>query len=566
MNWNTRKLLSGFLLAAACGMGSPAWAEEEIAPAPMTEEQAAPVEAAAPAPATPETVEAVTAPAPVEEPVPAPVAQAKPKPKKVEVAQAEPEAPVEALAAEPAPAAEAPPAEAPAEEAAPADDYKAPVYDMGNLTWMMVATAFVLLMSLPGLALFYGGMVRQKNMLSTMTQTFAIFCVIGTLWVVYGYSLAFSGTGPFFGTLDKMFLEGVIYDAKGNFVPTATFSKGVYIPELMFAIFQLTFACITVALIAGAYAERMKFSAVLIFSIIWFTLAYIPMAHMVWWWPGPDAYSSPEVVADLNATAGYLWQLGALDFAGGTVVHINAGVAGLVCAIILGKRTGYGKVSMAPHSLVMSAIGAALLWFGWFGFNAGSNLEANGYAVLAFANTMIATAAAGMSWLFIEWIFKGKPSLLGLISGVIAGLVGITPACGFVGVQGALVIGLVCGVVCFFAVAYLKKMLGYDDALDAFGVHAVGGFIGAVLTGVYVNPALGGAGYVTDGWVGPTFGYDSAHIMIQVKAASIAVVWSATVAAVTMLLLKFTIGVRVSQEAESEGLDLAEHGEKAYNT
>ena len=558
-----RKTTLALWLAASSMLAVPVMAEE---PAAAAIEAAAPVVEEAPPVAEP-----VAEAAPVE--VAAPVAEA-PKPKKAKkeaapivVAQAET---VAEPAAEPAPVAEAeaaapPAAEAPA-EAAPADDgYKAPVYDMGNLTWMMVATAFVLLMSLPGLALFYGGMVRQKNMLSTMTQTFAIFCVIGTLWVVYGYSLAFSGTGPFFGTLDKMFLEGVIYDAKGNFVPTATFSKGVYIPELMFAIFQMTFACITVALIAGAYAERMKFVSVLIFSVIWFTFSYIPMAHMVWWWAGPDAYSSPDVVAELNATAGYLWQLGALDFAGGTVVHINAGVAGLVCAIILGKRTGYGKVSMAPHSMVLAAVGAALLWFGWFGFNAGSNLEANGYAVLAFANTMVATAAGGMAWLFIEWIFKGKPSLLGLISGIVAGLVGITPACGFVGIQGALVIGLVCGVVCFFAVAYLKKMLGYDDALDAFGVHAVGGFIGAVLTGVYVNPALGGAGYVTDGWVGPTFGYDAAQIMIQVKAASIAVVWSATVAAVTMLLLKFTIGVRVSPEAESEGLDLAEHGEKAYN-
>jgi Amt family ammonium transporter len=333
----------------------------------------------------------------------------------------------------------------------------------------------------------------------------------------------------------------------------------------MFSMFQLTFACITVALVAGAYAERMKFKAVLIFSVIWFTFSYLPMAHMVWWWPGPDAYTSNEVVSDLNATAGYLWQLGALDFAGGTVVHINAGAAGLVVCLFLGKRAGYGRVSMAPHSLVMSTIGAAMLWFGWFGFNAGSNLEANGYAVLAFANTMFATAVAAISWFFAEWIFKGKPSLLGIISGAVAGLVGITPACGFVGIQGALWVGLVCGVVCFFAVAYMKKMLGYDDALDAFGVHAVGGFLGAVMTGIFVNPALGGAGYVTDGWVGPTFGYDSAQVVIQLKAASLAVVWSAVVAAVTMVLLKFTVGIRVSEEAESEGLDLAEHGEKAYN-
>ena len=457
-------------------------------------------------------------------------------------------------------------AEAAPVEAAPADTYVAPKYDMGNVTWMMVATAFVLFMSLPGLALFYGGMTRQKNMLSTMTQTFAIFCLIAVLWVVYGYSVAFSNGNAFFGGLSKMMLEGVVYDAKGNFVATATFSKGVVIPELMFAMFQLTFACITVALVAGAYAERMKFKAVLIFSVLFFTFAYLPMAHMVWWWPGPDAYTSPEVVADLNATAGYLWNMGALDFAGGTVVHINAGIAGLVCALFLGKRKGYGKVAMPPHSLTLSAVGAAMLWFGWFGFNAGSNLEANGYAVLAFANTLFATAVAGITWFFAEWVLKGKPSLLGIISGAVAGLVAITPACGFVGISGALVIGLVSGLVCFLAVAYLKNKLGYDDALDAFGVHAVGGIIGAILTGVYVDPAKGGAGYVVDGWVGPTFGYDAAQIMIQVKAVGIAILWSAVVSAVILVLIKYTVGLRVTEEQEAEGLDLAEHGEKAYNS
>jgi Amt family ammonium transporter len=365
----------------------------------------------------------------------------------------------------------------------------------------------------------------------------------------------------------------VVYDANGFFVATATFSKGVLIPELLFAFFQLTFAAITVALIAGAYAERMKFKAVLIFSVIWFTFAYLPMAHMVWWWPGPDAYTSPEVVAGLNATAGYLWNLGALDFAGGTVVHINAGVAGLVAAIIVGKRTGYGKVAMAPHSLTMSMIGASLLWFGWFGFNAGSNLEANGYAVLAFGNTLLATATAALAWFFAEWLLKGKPSLLGIISGAIAGLVAITPACGFVGIKGALVIGLTAGVVCFLAVAYLKKLLGYDDALDAFGVHAVGGIIGALLTGVYVAPSLGGAGFVVDGWVGPTFctadGETACNIAAQVMIQAKAVLWaigiSATVSAVTLLALKYTIGLRPSEDAEREGLDIAEHGEQAYN-
>jgi Amt family ammonium transporter len=498
------------MLAAMCGLAAPAWSQVDSPAAPAAAAEAA-VEAAA-------TAEA---------------------------------APVDAAPAE---------AAAPAEEAKPT----APVFSEGNVAWMLVSTAFVLLMSLPGLALFYGGMVRQKNMLSTLTQTFAIFSVIGVLWCVYGYSLAFSGTGPFIGTLDKMFLKGVVYDANGFFTATATFSKGVVIPELLFAVFQMTFACITVALIAGAYAERMKFKAVMIFSVVWFTLSYLPMAHMVWWWAGPDAYTSLDQVDSLNATAGYLWQLGALDFAGGTVVHINAGVAGLVAAIILGKRTGYGKVAMAPHSLTMSMIGASLLWFGWFGFNAGSNLEANGYAVLAFANTAFATAAAAVAWFFAEWIFKGKPSLLGIISGAIAGLVAITPACGFVGIGGGLIIGLVSGVVCFFAVAYLKKMLGYDDALDAFGVHAVGGIIGAILTGVFVDPAKGGVG-VYNNWVELVPGYSSGQIMIQIKAVLIAIVLSAVVTAVTLLVLKFTMGIRVTEEQESEGLDVSEHGEKAYN-
>jgi len=479
------------------------------------------------------------------------------------VAEAAPAA-AEAMPAEAAPAEAAPVAVAEAAPEAPAEAAKPPVFNEGNVAWMLVSTAFVLLMSLPGLALFYGGMVRSKNMLSTLTQTFAIFCLIGVLWVVYGYSVAFSDGSAYFGGLSKAFLNGVVYDANGFFTATGTFSKGVVIPELLFAVFQMTFACITVALIAGAYAERMKFKAVLIFSVVWFTLSYLPMAHMVWWWAGPDAYTSADKIDELNAGAGYLWQLGALDFAGGTVVHINAGVAGLVCAIILGKRSGYGKVAMAPHSLVMSMIGASLLWFGWFGFNAGSNLEANGYAVLAFANTMFATAAAGAAWFFAEWIFKGKPSLLGIISGAIAGLVAITPACGYVGITGGLIIGAVAGVVCFFSVAYLKKLIGYDDALDAFGVHAVGGIIGAVLTGVFVDPARGGVG-VYNNWVEMVAGYSSAQIMIQVKAVLVAIVLSAVVSAVTMLLLKFTIGVRVSEEAESEGLDVAEHGEKAYN-
>ncbi|MDB5972634.1 MAG: ammonia channel protein [Hydrocarboniphaga sp.] len=480
----------------------------------------------------------------------------------------EPAAAAPATEAAPAAAEAAAPAEAaPAEAAAPADAPKAPTFNEGNVAWMMTSTALVLLMSIPGLALFYGGMVRSKNMLSTLTQTFAIFCVIGVLWVVYGYSVAFSdgyNGSAYFGGFTKMMLKGVVYDANGFFTATGTFSKGVVIPELLFAVFQMTFACITVALIAGAYAERMKFKAVMIFSVIWFTFSYLPMAHMVWWWAGPDAYKSADQVDAVNATAGYLWQLGALDFAGGSVVHINAGIAGLVCAIFLGKRQGFGKVAMAPHSLVMSMIGASLLWFGWFGFNAGSNLEANGYAVLAFANTLFATAAAAAAWFFAEWIFKGKPSLLGIISGAVAGLVAITPACGFVGITGGLIIGALAGVVCFFSVAYLKKLIGYDDALDAFGVHAIGGMLGAILTGVYVDPAKGGVG-VYNNWFEMVAGYSSGQIMIQVKTVIVAIVLSAVVSAIAMLLLKFTIGIRVSEEAESEGLDVAEHGEKAYN-
>ncbi|MBA2492479.1 MAG: ammonium transporter [Gammaproteobacteria bacterium] len=447
----------------------------------------------------------------------------------------------------------------------PAWAQPAPEFNEGNVAWMMVATVLVIMMTLPGIALFYGGMTRSKNMLSTLMQTFTIFCVIAVLWVIYGYSVAFSDGNAIFGGLSKMFLEGVVYDADGLFTAAATFSKGVYIPELMFAMFQLTFAAITCALIAGGYAERMKFTAVLAFTVIWFTFSYLPMAHMVWWWAGPDAYTGPNVVDEMNASAGLLWQWGALDFAGGTVVHINAGVAGLMAAIFLGQRNGHGKVQMAPHNLVFTLIGACMLWVGWFGFNAGSNLEANGYAVLALANTIIATAVAALTWLFAEWIIKGKPSLLGAVTGCIAGLVAITPACGFVGVQGALVIGLAAGFLCFLAVTYIKRALGYDDALDAFGVHAVGGIIGAILTGVFVSPALGGAGFVVDGWVGPEFGYDSAQILIQVKTVCVAIAWSAAVSAIALLLIKLTIGLRVSEEVESEGLDIAEHGEQAYN-
>ena len=417
-----------------------------------------------------------------------------------------------------------------------------PKVDKGDTAFMMVATVLVILMTIPGLALFYGGMVRAKNTLSVLMQVFVTFCLIGVVWVVYGYSLTFTSGNAFFGGFSKMFLSGVTGESLA-----ATFSKGVAIPELAFVAFQLTFAGITCALVVGSFAERVKFSAMLVFAVLWFTFAYAPMAHWVW---------SPD---------GWLHSLGMLDFAGGTVVHINAGVTGLACVIMLGERKGYGTDPIFPHNLALTITGAALLWFGWFGFNAGSNLEANGYAVLAFANTLFATAVAAITWFFAEWIFKGKPSLLGIISGMIAGLVGITPACGFVGVQGALAIGLASGFLCFLAVAYLKNKLGYDDALDAFGVHAVGGIIGAILTGVFVDPAKGGVG-VYENWFTLTVGYDAGfQVMAQVKAVLTAIVLSGGVAAITMALLKYTVGVRVTDEQESEGLDLAEHGEKAYN-
>jgi Amt family ammonium transporter len=425
----------------------------------------------------------------------------------------------------------------------------------------MVSTVLVTLMVIPGLALFYGGLVRQKNMLSVLMQVFVIFSLMAVLWALYGYSVAFTGGNPFFGGLSKAFLAGVTPESLG-----ATFSKGVYIPELTFVGFQLTFAAITPALIVGAFAERMKFSAVLAFMVLWFTFAYLPMAHMVWYWDGPDAITTADSLTTVLANAGWLWAKGALDFAGGTVVHINAGVAGLVAAYVLGKRIGYGKESMTPHSLTLTMVGAALLWVGWFGFNAGSNLEANGYAALALVNTIIATGAATLSWTFSEWLLKGKPSMLGAASGAVAGLVAITPACGFVGPMGAIIIGLVVSPICYFFVAKVKYMLGYDDALDVFGVHAIGGIVGALLTGVFVNPALGGAGvvdYVANG-VAP---YDfAAQMTAQLWAVGTAIVVSGVVAFISLKVVDLVIGLRVSEESEREGLDTTEHGERAYHS
>lgn len=431
----------------------------------------------------------------------------------------------------------------------------------GDIAWMLTATAFVLFMTLPGLALFYAGMVRSKNALSTVTQSFSIFCVIAVLWVIYGYSIAFTAGGPFFGSLDKLFM--------GSGDPltavAATFSKGIYIPDVVFCVFQLTFAAITVALITGGYAERMKFSAVILFSVLWFTFAYLPMAHMVWYWDGPDAYSSAEAAAAATENAGWLFQQGALDFAGGTVVHISAGIAALVCAIVLGKRKGHGRVNFAPHSLMMTAIGTGMLWMGWFGFNAGSALEAGGSASLAFFNTVFGTAVAGVTWTATEWLLKGKPSLLGVCSGIVTGLVAITPAAGFVGVNGAFIICGVAGVVCFLAATKVKHMLGYDDSLDAFGVHCVGGIIGALGTGIFVNPELGGTG-VWDYVANAVAPFDAAaQFKAQLIGVVTALVWSGVVATIVLLVLKYTIGVRASDEEQEEGLDLADHGERAYN-
>ena len=463
------------------------------------------------------------------------------------------------------PAAAAPSAVAPAAATA-TTAIPAPVPNKGDVAWMMVCTALVLLMSVPALALFYGGMVRSKNMLSMLMQVLVVFSLITVLWCIYGYSLAFTEGNAYFGGLDRLFLKGSFDAAKGEFAMAATFSKGVVIPELVFVAFQATFAAITCCLILGAFAERAKFSAVLIFMVLWFTFAYAPIAHMVWFWMGPDAYTDAKLVDELNAKAGLLWQWGALDFAGGTVVHINAGVAGLVGAYIMGKRIGYGKEAMSPHNLTMTMIGASMLWFGWFGFNAGSALEANGTAALAFINTFLATACAVLSWTFFEWIFKGRPSMLGAASGAVAGLVAITPAAGNVGIAGAFVIGSLAGVVCLWGVNGLKHMLGADDSLDVFGVHALGGILGAMLTGIFNSPDLGGPGIVTDWVTGKTgFAGYGAQLMIQAKTVGLTVVWTALIAFIALKIADILVGLRVTEEEEREGLDVTSHGESAYH-
>ncbi|MBP9149815.1 MAG: ammonium transporter [Rhodoferax sp.] len=494
----------------------------------------------------------------------------------VSIAQSAPAASEAAPAAATAPAsAEAKPAEAAAPAAAAASEAApaaaaapAPVPNKGDTAWMMVSTLLVILMTVPGLALFYGGLVRSKNMLSVLMQVMVTFSLIVVLWFIYGYSLAFTEGGAFFGGFDRLFMAGVWDNAAGTFANGATFSKGVYIPEIVFAAFQATFAGITGALIVGAFAERMKFGAVLMFMVLWFTFSYAPIAHMVWFWMGPDAYGAKDVVDAMNAKAGYIWQTGALDFAGGTVVHINAAVAGLVGAYMVGKRIGYGKESMAPHSLTLTMVGASLLWVGWFGFNAGSALEANGFAALAFINTFGATAAAVLAWCVGEALMRGKASMLGAASGCVAGLVAITPAAGNVGIGGALIIGFLAGFAGLWGVNGLKKLLGADDSLDVFGVHGVCGILGAILTGVFNSPALGGPGYVAD-WVTASMvtaaDYSIAsQVWVQTKAVLVTVIWSGVVSVVAYKIVDLTIGLRATEEQEREGLDISSHGESAY--
>ncbi|MBT2304410.1 ammonium transporter [Variovorax paradoxus] len=431
---------------------------------------------------------------------------------------------------------------------------------------MLLSTLLVIMMTIPGLALFYGGLVRSKNMLSVLMQIMVTFSMIVVLWLIYGYSLAFTEGNSFIGGFDRLFMKGVFDPATGAFAPGATFSKGVYIPELLFAAFQATFAGITCCLIVGAFAERIKFSAVLLFMALWFTFSYAPIAHMVWFWMGPDAYASKDVVDAMNGKAGLIWQWGALDFAGGTVVHINAAVAGLVGAFLVGKRIGYGKEAFTPHSLTLTMVGASLLWVGWFGFNAGSALEAGTSAVLAFMNTFSATAAAVLAWSIGEALMKGKASMLGAASGAVAGLVAITPAAGNVGLMGAIVIGFVAGFACLWGVNGLKKMFGADDSLDVFGVHGVGGIVGALLTGVFNTQALGGPGLVGD-WVTASVVSNGigAQVWIQLKAVLLTIVWSGVVSFIAFKIVDLTIGLRVSEEEEREGLDISSHGETAYN-
>jgi Amt family ammonium transporter len=455
--------------------------------------------------------------------------------------------------------------------------YAEPTVNKGDNAWVMTSAALVLLMTIPGLALFYGGLVRTKNMLSVLMHVFYSVSIVGIIYVVYGYSLSFTGGSEWIGGFSKAFFSGVTTDSMA-----ATFSVGASVSEYAYIAFQMTFAMITPALMVGAFAERMKFSAVALLLPLWVTFIYFPIAHMVWYWAGPDAIdAAAKAVAaaadeaaktkaqaaldEVLADAGKIFSWGAIDFAGGTVVHINAGIAGLVGAIMVGKRTGYGKELMPPHSMVMTMIGGSLLWVGWFGFNVGSNLEATGTAALAMVNTFVATCGAALSWMFAEWLIKGKPSLLGIVTGAVAGLVAVTPAAGFSGPVGAIVLGLVSGVVCLFFCSAIKHSFGYDDALDVFGVHAVGGIVGALGTGILVNPALGGTG-IFDYVTGKVAEYDFATQMLaQTKGVLLTIVWSGVGTAIILFIISIIVGLRISVEKEREGLDLTEHGERAYN-
>jgi Amt family ammonium transporter len=438
----------------------------------------------------------------------------------------------------------------------PTAEQMAGMVDKGDTTWMLISSVLVLMMAIPALALFYGGLARTKNMLSLLMQVFMIVSVCAILWVAVGYSLAFTSGSPYVGGLSKAMLAGV---STGTFA--ATFSNNVYIPEYAFVAFQMTFACITPALIVGAFAERIKFWPLMVFVIGWSLLAYYPIAHMVWYWAGPD------FLADLPGDYGLLWGWGALDFAGGTVVHINAGIAGLVGCILVGKRIGFDKEPMPPHSLTLTMVGASLLWVGWFGFNAGSNLESNGLTALAFLNTFVATAAAALAWCLVEQVRHGRPSLLGAVTGAVAGLVAITPASGFASPMGSIVLGLVAAPICYIFVSRVKKALGYDDSLDVFGVHAVGGIVGAIGTGILADPALGGQGFY-DYTVFPAVAgaYDmGAQVWTQIKAVAVTVVWTGAVSAVLFLAIRAVFGLRPSADEERQGLDQVSHGESAYN-
>jgi Amt family ammonium transporter len=439
----------------------------------------------------------------------------------------------------------------------PTPEQQATMVNKGDVAWMSISAAIVLMMSVPALGLFYGGLVRTKNMLSVLMQVFMCVSVIALVWCCWGYSLAFSqGTTPYVGGLSKAFLAGV-----GPGTYATTFSNNVYLPEYVFVFFQMTFACITPALIVGAFAERVKFTPLIIFLVLWATIVYFPIAHMVWFWQGPD------FLKDSTAANGLMWGWGALDFAGGTVVHINAGIAGLMGCLVIGKRTGYGKEPMPPHSLTMTMIGASLLWVGWFGFNAGSNLEANAFMGVPFINTFVATAAAAVSWALVDQVVHGKPSMLGAASGAVAGLVAITPACGFISPMTSIILGFLVSPLCFFFVSTVKNKLGYDDSLDVFGVHCIGGIFGAIMTGVFADPALGGQGWIDYTQFPAVAGaYDMAgQVITQIKAVAVTLVWSGGVSLVLFFLLDKTIGLRPSVDVEHEGLDIAGHGERAYN-